>query len=459
MADNALDLDPSAILAEGENPVEETEIDETPAEEPVEGEAPSEEPAEGGEEPAEGDKPEDKEDAEPKGSKGDDDVDLRKASKEIRDALTKFRDADPANKPLAKALRTALGHDLAFQESFKTPQEAREFKAAVEAIGGREALADMSSQIAFSQETDSMLQANDPKVLDRITQDFPEALPKLLPHVLDRAMKANKEAYASAIQPHLIDNLEAAGVGNVLSALKEAAEKGDNEAVQKIAANLAAWYGGQKSSAMKFRTELTNPMSDELTKRSQELDKREASQFESQWKQPVGQHASNAIYKAGAPFVTKVPVGQQRAFFQAVISEVDRRITGDKTYTSQEQALMRSKNRDANKIVAFKNAKIDTIVPDAVAKVAKDFGYKVGSAPAVKPTGDKGTKPGAKAPAVTGAGSTPQNPVYVKEKPADADRDKTIKGYVDHVISGRALMKSGPYKGKWVSWRPKPSVN
>ena len=443
MADQALDLDPSAILAEGETPEVDEVVDETPAEEPAEDETPSEESSD---EPAEDEEPAEGEEGDEKAGtgKGDDDIDLRKATKEIREALTKFRDADPANKPLAKLLRTALGHEEAYQETFKTPQEAREFKAAVEAIGGREALAEMSSQVAFAQETDSMLSMNDPKVLDRIVEDFPEALPKLLPHVLDRAMKANKESYAQAIQPHLIDNLEAAGVGNVLEALDEAVRNNDTATIQKIAANLKAWYGGQKSTAAKFRTELSNPDREKVDGEWKKINDEKEKMFSSQWQEPVRKHSSEAIWNAGKPYVSKVPMGQQQAFFREVIAEVDRRLSGDKTYSAQEQALMRSKTRDANKIVAFKNAKIDTIVSDATAKVAKAFGYKAGVAPTVKPE-VKGAKPGVKAPAV-GVGSTPQNPVFVKEKPADGDRDKTVKNYVDHVISGRALMAKGPTK-------------
>ena len=457
MADNALDLNPTSVLEAGEAQEPDEVVDETAEGDPADEETAPEEPAEGetgDEEPAEGD--ESDPDAEPKGAgKGDDNIDLRKASKELQTALGKFRDADPANKPLAKMLRTALGHDLAYQETFKTPQEAREFKAAVESIGGREALAEMSTQVAFAQETDSMLQANDPKVLDRIQEDFPEALNKLLPSVLERAMKANKESYSQAIQPHLIDNLEAAGVGNVLDALDEAVKNNDTATITKIAANLKAWYGGQKSTAAKFRTDMVNPGQEKVDGEWKKINDEKQKMFDDQWKGPVGQHASSAMWEAGKVYIQKVPIGQQRAYFQTVINEVDRRIAGDKTYMSQEGAILRSKNRDVNKLVALRNAKIDTIVPDVTAKVAKDFGYKAGQAP-TKPAA--GAKPGAKAP-VTGVGSSPQNPVFVKDKPADADRDKTVKNYVEHVIAGRALMKSGPYKGKWVNWRGKPAGN
>jgi hypothetical protein len=390
-------------------------------------------------------------------SKGDDDVDLRKAAREIREGLNKLRDIDPR---AAKMMRTALGHELAYQETFKTPQEARVFKAAVDAIGGTEALTQMQEQVAFSQEIDSLSEAGDPKVIETFAKDFPDGFKKLFPHYLDSIKKMDGEAYAKAIQPHLIDSLEATGLGNVLFSLKEAADSGDSRTVQKIASDIIYWYNSQKSAAAQFRSDATNPDKDKVNEEWQKINSEKEKMFESQWKKPVQEHSSAAIWKAGEPYVRNVPIGQQHAFFQAVISEIDRRLTSDSIYTSQENALMKSKNRDINKIVSFKKAKIDTVILPSIEKIAKDFGYKQTPKQAVKPNGLDKAKPLAP---VTGAGSSPTNPIYVDEarKPSVADRDIDKMGGRDkalsHQIAGRALMKSGPYRGRWVSWRPKPA--
>lgn len=451
MADSAFDLDPVDILNAGEP----TEPIETEPVESVDGEEPPVEPTEptepvDGEEPPTDDEPAEGDDDPKKFGKGDDDVDLRKAAPELRTALNKLRETDPKG---AKLLRAALGHDLAYQETFKTPEEARVFKASIEAVGGPEGVAALQEQAAFSQETDALLEANDPQILDRIAEDFPKALPSLTPHILDKLRTTDKEAYNKALLPHLVDSLEASGLGNVLNAAQEALNNGDVEGAKKVVANVLAWMGGKSAEAKNLRTTMTSPEMDKINEERTKLNSEREQMFEKQWREPVGQHASATIYKMGEPYIRAVPVGQQRVFFQEVIKEINNRVTGDKTYMSQENAHIKSKNRDINKIVAFKKAKIDTVVQGAVEKVAKDFGYK----PGVKPTAPApkaGAKPGATKP-VTGAGATPQNPIVVKEKPAEADRDKDKmgKGYVDHIIAGRALMKSGPYRGRWVTWR------
>lgn len=393
-----------------------------------------------------------------KGGKGDDDIDLRKAAKELRESLNKLREIDPK---AAKALRSALGHDLAYQESFKTPQEARVFKAAVDAVGGPEAIAQMQEQIAYSQEIDSAAEVGDPKVLDTFAKDFPDGYKKLMPHYLDSVKKMDREAYAQAIQPHLIDNLEAAGVGNVLAALQEAAQNGDADAVKKIAANLAAWYGGQKQTAAKFRTDSANPEREKIDGEWKKLNDEKEKGFWGGVSKSINEKALPLLSSKTKPYLQNVPLGQQQAFLQSVTAEAIRRINGDKTYTAQDNALSKAKNRDANKIVAFRTAKFESVLEGAIEKVAKDFGYKPGQKPAAGAKPGAG-KPGAgKPPVITGAGASSTNPQYVDPKfaPKFEDLDLAKMGGKDKAltfkIAGKGVPKSGPYKGRWISWRPK----
>lgn len=459
MAEFAETIDPTSVLDAGNNESTENEIvdpqdtpevdqpDDTPSDDPETSTEESDEaPAE------EGDESED-ETKEKTASKGDDDVDLRKAAKELRESLNKLREIDPK---AAKSLRQALGHDLAYQESFKTPQDARVAKATIDAIGGTEGLATLQDTAVRFQEQETLSEAGDPALVKNYAKDFPDGFKKAAPVMLDELRAMDKDTYNKVLLPHLVDSLEASGMGNVFNSLQEAAQNGDTEAVKKIAANLTQWLGGTQANAKQLRASLAQPESDAIKSGWDELNKAKEAEFDKSWRAPVGQYASGKIYKTGEPYIRNVAVGQQRAFFQEVIKEMDRRITGDKTYTTQEQALMKSKSRDINKIVAFKNAKIDTLVQSSVEKVAKEWKLtpKVAGS---KPTGKPAAKPGTVAP-VVGVGSTPQNPVYLKEKPPVADRDTTIKGAVDHQIAGRALMKSGPYKGKWVSWRAKPQA-
>lgn len=461
MADFAEMLDPASILDAGNTePIENEEI--------VDGAEPSEdeltEPVEGDEgeptEPVEGEdaEPKEGEDDEPKdekgdkksAGKGDDDVDLRKAAPELRNALNKLRETDPKG---AKLLRAALGHDLAYQETFKSPEEARVFKASVDAVGGPEAIAEMQEQVAYSQEIDALADAGDPKVLDTFFNDFPDGTKKLAPVFLEKLRELDAKAFNAVLQPHLVDSLVGAEIPQVFDALLAAANEGNTEAIKKIAGNLVNWMKGNQSSAQKFRTTTNDPERDKIKSEWDKINTEKESSFTKQWSEPVKQHAMSSIYKAGLPYVRTVPMGQQKAFFQEVVNEIQRRMDGDKTYAQQENALMKSKTRDASKIANFKNAKVDVLVPSVIEKIAKDFGFKATAAKAAGSKPAAGAKAGVKP--VVGAGSSPMNPVYIKDKPAQQDRDLSVKNAIELQIAGKALMKSGPYKGKWVTWRPK----
>lgn len=460
MADFAEIIDPSSIVddtsetieqddqqVDDQEQVDDQQQDDTQSDDDQQ----SDEQDEAGDE----DKSEEKEGDKAKGGKGDDDIDLRKSSKEIRDALNKFRDADPNNKAAAKLLRTALGHDIAYQESFKTPEEARVFKAQVEAIGGLPALTQMQEQIAYSQEIDAQTEAGDPAILETMAKDFPQGFAKLAAPYLDKLLQMDEKAYGKAIQPHLFDNLEKAGVGEVFADLNDAVDKNDTDRIKRHVTSLLNWFRGQKTQAANLRTSSVNPEKEKIDAEWKKINDAKESSFTNEWRQAVGNHGGTVIYKAAAPYFKSLTVPQQKDFVQGVIQEINRRIEGDKVYKDQENALMKAKNRDVSKIVQFKNAKIDSVVNAAVQAVAQLRRLAPGK-PGVaggnkggNNAGKGGNKP------VVGAGSSPQNPVYIKDKPPVADRDTSRRDAVELQIAGKALMKSGPYKGKWVSWRPK----
>ena len=104
-----------------------------------------------GEAPAEGDKPA----APPNAS-------------QIRAALKAFREASPEHAQAAKLLNDGYSRAEAYKEVFPDVATARNVRAALDTIGGIEGLSELQSTIASVEETDSMLYAGDPNVLDQI---------------------------------------------------------------------------------------------------------------------------------------------------------------------------------------------------------------------------------------------------------------------------------------------------
>jgi hypothetical protein len=402
------------------------------------------------------DKSDDKEgDKEGKGRKGDDDIDLRKTSKEIYNALTKFRDASPENAPLAKVLRQAIGHDLAYQESYKTPQEARIARAQMDALGGPEGIASTQEVLADIEATDAMLDSSDAKVLDKFGEKHKAGIVGLAPHYLEKLKGWDEKAYKTAILPHLVDNLASAGFEGVLSALIDAVKdegSPDVKTIKQIVGNLQSWFGNQKQQADGVRNSLTNPKSAALDDREKKLNERDEQAFHGEWKQSVREHSSTAIWKEMQPYVKNFNDNQKRDFAQGVIDEIQRRLNADKVYNKQKDALLNSKTRSKERIVAFQNAKLDSVVAEAAKTIfANRYGGKAPVKSAAADKSGKGAGKGSDAPA-TGLGSM-NSPIFVKDKPARNDRDATKDPEALYEIAGKAFMKAGPYKGKWVTWR------
>jgi hypothetical protein len=129
------------------------------------------EPTEGVEPDAEGevDAPESGEVVAPEGDKP---VDGRTNPAAIRSALKAFRDLDPKNAPIAKELNNAYGRYTAYREVFPKVEEARNAKALIDANGGHEGIASLQETIRAVNETDQLLYAGDPRVLDQLIEDF-----------------------------------------------------------------------------------------------------------------------------------------------------------------------------------------------------------------------------------------------------------------------------------------------
>ena len=419
---------------------------EVPEPESAEDEAVETPPAEGAESsedagPAEGDGgPEDKSWLTKEGE-----LDLRKAAPELRKTLNTMRETDPKT---AKAFRAALGEDLAYKESFNTPEEARLVKAEVEAIGGREGLASLQSIAADVEETDALVEAGDPKVLERIQSDSPEGFKLLVPHAVEMYSKADPEGFSRMVHPYLVNSLIAANVPQVFDALVEAATNGDSDSVKKIASNLTQWLKGQQSQAQQLRGSQMNPERDKISAEWKKINEAKDADFNSKWQASVGSFALSGIERAVKPYSSGLSDAQRSDFIRGVVSDIQQRLSRDAVYTKQEAAILRQ--RDPDKVAAFKNAKIQSLIPSAVQAVA-ELRRLSPSRPGATAKTAAAPKAGAKSPALaSGSPGTPTNPIKVQSRPNAKDIDPSTP--LESRIAQKAKMGTGPNKGRWVTW-------
>lgn len=363
--------------------------------------------------------------------------------KAIRDAVKAFGEANPE---LGKHLKTLLdneGRIRAYQETYPDVDTARSVKAAIEAVGGLDGIAELSRLRDTVEETDAMIENGDPEVIERMFSDSKEGPVKLLPHFLNRVEKESPEAFGNSLRPHLVRSLEAANFDGALAALSRLVA--DKPEAKEILDSIIGWKNEQKRLSEKTNLDTLAPERNKLTERETALNARETKQFEYEVGLEVKPHMNGEFGKHMASYLknaTNLSDAMKQDVARAWLSELGKATEKDKT---QIEAMMKSKSRNKTAIANFVRSRISAVADGVTKKIVETYKLTPGkAAPAA------GKKPGEEPPP-TGAGSSPQSPLRIKEKPADSRIDWNADPDRMHFIAGKAKLVDG--SKQWVKWR------
>ena len=385
---------------------------------------------------------------------GEDDAhDGRKLPQKVREALKAFKDASPENTKVANTLRDAFGRATEYEQIFPKVQDARVAQQTIQSVGGVEGVQAMQAKVADFDEVDSLLAEGNPEVLDRIAEIAGEGLNKLVPDILSRMQSSSPEAYAAALKPFLYQGLVSTGLPAALHSIFENLQTARNtpgatpefkkhyeDKADATLVQLSTWL--QKLSA-----DATQPPAaknnDALTARETALNQREETAFQQDLRKVTSDHQSATLGKELAPYLKKLNLDPEAKIdlAQGIYDECARLIGADKTYKGQIDAAMKGKKRDATKISALMNAKVDAVAATAVKNViGRRYKSALGT---TKPVVKGAVKPGVK-PAVQKPGA----PIKVAVKPdrSQFDMSKTTQ---DMLVRGQAVLTNG----KLVAWR------
>lgn len=380
------------------------------------------------------------------------DGDGRTLPKDVQAALKALRELNPANGKTVETLRKSYFANQQYAKVFPSPSVAQQAKATLELIGGEQGISGLQERVASAEQIDAGLETGDPVILDDVFKNFGDGIAKLTPHILDRLQQVNPQAYAKTLQPHTYAAMEAAGLGGALSEITRLLGANDVNGAKDWLSRTQNWLNGQKEAAGTAKTSQADPERQKFEAERTKFAEEKEQNFRSSLGSQTLSHQTEVISKAIAPYLKSKPLGNDaKSDLQDGINrEINRRLKADVSYQGQMKAMLSAKTRDASKIVAYVNAKLDQEAPEAAKAV---WARRYGSA-APKAAPSNGQPINGRPPVPTGIGSSPQQPVKVAQKPDINDRDFDKDPKQMHMLASRAFMKSGPHKGKWVSWAP-----
>ena len=363
----------------------------------------------------------------------------------IRAALKAFREASPENAQAVKMLNDGYSRYEAYKEVIPTVEEARTLRATIDSMGGVEGIASLQSIVNNIEETDAMLEAGNPEILNRIMEDAPEGFAKLAGPYLTKLAKANPEAFQAAIQPHFVRGLIDANFPRVVAYLSS--KLGDKPELKSIVDDMANWFAEQKSAAEKLNSSSLDPERQKFAKERESFQAEQRKAFEGGISTEMNGHINTELGTRLKPYVASLNTltpAMRLSVAQACMSELAKALSTDKGYQQQVKAMMDARKPDKSRILSVNKAKVTSLADAVVAKVAKDFGLKTGAA--AKPGAKQGVKVEAKGPTGT-------NLIQLTKAPADADIDWDFPGAKQAFITHRAALKESVAKARGMKSR------
>jgi hypothetical protein len=305
-------------------------------------------------------------------------IDGRVGSKAYRDALKAWESSNPEHKAFATQARA---------EHFKLSQIAEAVPgiwdekrgtfnldpikstfALIESVGGPEALTTMQERIAETDAVDELLAAGDPKALESLGPDFDAGLAKLAPSILDRIAKSDPAAYASAILPHLMGQLNNSPMVGELNKMVDLfsdprfAALSDADKLKSIKgslANIGRWYEAQEAKAGQIKDAPKGP-NDELQQQRQSLDEeRQTLHWDTRIKPDLVRVENEKFEQLLKPYAKRLNLlpAQKAAALSDFKARIKQTFKADDAYQRQMKVFRRERNPDPVKVQNYvKNA-------------------------------------------------------------------------------------------------------
>ena len=254
-------------------------------------------------------------------------ADLRRRADSITDPVEKQAELDRI-----KFLYDTSGKARGYEQEFKTVREAREVRALLEAVGGRDGVTQMQSTLSEMEQNNQKLAAGDPSLAEMMWEKAPDGMQKLMPAMLDKFAQAKPQEFEKFIAPRTIGSLDQAGFPQAFDRMVKLYDAGKVDEAQAVRNELIQWVAGNRQAAQqqKQADPEVERLRAELAKRDQG---QEAQKVDAAYSDVVS-HAGPAIDRVAAPIIGKYGFTREEAtaFRQAVWNHLQEARNGSDTY-------------------------------------------------------------------------------------------------------------------------------
>ena len=240
-------------------------------------------------------------------------ADLRRRADAITDPVEKKAELDRI-----KFLYDTSGKARGYEQQFPTVREAREVRALLESVGGREGVTKMQATLSEIEQIDRALAAGDPSVADRMWDEAPDGMPKIMPALLDKFAQGKPQEYEKFIAPRSIGYLDQAGFPQAFDRMVQLYDAGKTDEAQAVRNELIQWVSGNRQAAQQQKQ--ADPEVERLRAELAKRDEGQESQKVDAAYSSVVDHAGTAIDTAARPLIGKLGLSREEnaAFRQAV---------------------------------------------------------------------------------------------------------------------------------------------
>lgn len=372
-------------------------------------------------------------------------ADLRRRADSITDPVEKKAELDRI-----KFLYDTSGKARGYEEVYPTVREAREVKSFLDAVAAetnskdwREGITKMQSTVSYANEVDQQLATGNPAVVEKLWQEAPDGMPKLIPAFVDRFAKEKPQEYEKFIAPKSIGYLDQSGFPQAFDRMVQAYEAGKTEDAKAIRDQLVQFVAGNRQQAQQEKQ--PDPEVERLRQQLAEREQRDQSAKVDSAYNAVISHAGPAIDQVLKPLVAKL--GLTPEAYSALRNDVWNHLqdsrNGNETYKTVAPAKQRQGYEQWTEYA--KRWTQDNAETSARAMVKTRYGHQLQNGSKV--TTQQVTKAPGTTQIQTGKEPLPSEIDY-GPKGKFAAQKAGYKDVGDMILSGQAPLKSGGIR-KW----------